>query len=190
MTHRKSDNGRRRSLYCTPPILVLLIFTCGAGDRVPGQDREGSPKPAYLNPSLPLERRVDDLVSRMTMEEKASQLVNAASAIPRLHGPAYNWRSEALHGVAFAGKATVFPEPIGLAASWDATLIREMADVIGTEARAKHNEARDLSQVTEVGDRIIRPGEYQVSVGGGQPGTGASTSEARFSIEGERKLPE
>ena len=77
----------------------------------------------------------------MTLEEKASQLVNQARAIPRLQVPAYDWWSEALHGVANAGTATVFPEPIGLAATFDAPLIHEMAVVISTEARAKHNQA-------------------------------------------------
>jgi beta-glucosidase len=97
--------------------------------------------PPYLNPSLPLNERVDDLVSRMTLEEKASQLVNQARAIPRLQVPAYDWWSEALHGVANAGTATVFPEPIGLAATFDSPLIHDMAVVISTEARAKHNQA-------------------------------------------------
>ena len=77
----------------------------------------------------------------MTLEEKASQLVNQARAIPRLQVPAYDWWSEALHGVARAGTATVFPEPIGLAATFDDALIHEMAVVIGTEARAKHDQA-------------------------------------------------
>jgi len=95
----------------------------------------------YLDPSQPINVRVDDLVGRMTLEEKASQLVNQARAIPRLQVPAYDWWSEALHGVANAGKATVFPEPIGLAATFDDSLIHEMAIVIGTEARAKHNQA-------------------------------------------------
>jgi beta-glucosidase len=95
----------------------------------------------YLDPSQPTDVRVDDLIKRMTLEEKASQLVNQARAIPRLQVPAYDWWSEALHGVARAGTATVFPEPIGLAATFDDPLIHEMAVVIGTEARAKHNQA-------------------------------------------------
>ena len=97
--------------------------------------------PIYLDPSQPINARVDDLVGRMTLEEKASQLVNQARAIPRLQVPSYDWWSEALHGVANAGKATVFPEPIGLAATFDDPLIHEMAIIIGTEARAKHNQA-------------------------------------------------
>ena len=95
----------------------------------------------YSDPSQPIKVRVDDLVKQMTLEEKASQLVNQARAIPRLQVPAYDWWSEALHGVANAGTATVFPEPIGLAATFDGPLIHEMAIVIGTEARAKHDQA-------------------------------------------------
>jgi beta-glucosidase len=97
--------------------------------------------PVYLDPSQPTDVRVNDLIGRMTLEEKASQLVNQARAIPRLQVPAYDWWSEALHGVAAAGTATVFPEPIGLAATFDDSLIHQMAIVIGTEARAKHNQA-------------------------------------------------
>jgi beta-glucosidase len=97
--------------------------------------------PIYLDSSKPVEVRVDDLIRRMTLEEKASQLVNQARAIPRLNVPQYDWWSEALHGVARAGTATVFPEPVGLAATFDEPIIHEMAVVIGTEARAKHNQA-------------------------------------------------
>jgi beta-glucosidase len=97
--------------------------------------------PLYLDPAQPVSVRVDDLISKMTLEEKASQLVNQARAIPRLQVPAYDWWSEALHGVARAGTATVFPEPIGLAATFDPALIHDMAVVIGTEGRAKHNQA-------------------------------------------------
>src|SRR2546430_11646376 len=70
----------------------------------------------YLDPTQPVEARVTDLIGKMTLEEKASQLINQARAIPRLEVPAYDWWSEALHGVARAGTATVFPEPIRLAA--------------------------------------------------------------------------
>jgi beta-glucosidase len=100
------------------------------------------PAPApYLDSSQPINVRVDDLISGMTLEEKASQLVNQSRAIPRLQVPEYDWWSEALHGVARAGTATVFPEPIGLAATFDSPLIHDMATVIGLEARAKHNQA-------------------------------------------------
>ena len=116
-------------------IIFMIVGACTA------QTARPSDVPAYLDPSRPVDVRVDDLVSRMTLEEKASQLVNQARAIPHLEVPAYDWWSEALHGVARAGTATVFPEPIGLAATFDVPLIHEMAVVVGTEARAKHNQA-------------------------------------------------
>ncbi len=95
----------------------------------------------YQDPSAPLDARVQDLLHRMTTEEKIAQLVNHAPAIPRLGVPEYDWWNEALHGVARSGVATVFPQTIGLAATWDTPLIHRMADVISTEARAKHNQA-------------------------------------------------
>src|ERR1035437_6074527 len=94
----------------------------------------------YQNPALPPEQRAADLVSRMTLEEKLRQMQNSAPAIPRLGVPVYNWWNEALHGVA-SGRATVFPEPIGLGATWDADLVHRVADAISTEARAKYHEA-------------------------------------------------
>src|SRR5262252_9375006 len=121
-------------------IVAFLIVAC-TRTHVMGQASNSAAALPYLNPSLPVETRVNDLISRMTLEEKASQLVNQARAIPRLHVPAYDWWSEALHGVARAGTATVFPEPIGLAATFDVPLIYDMAVVIGTEARVKHNKA-------------------------------------------------
>src|SRR5215212_11782499 len=94
--------------------------------------------PPYKNPNLPIEQRVDDLVSRLTLEEKVAQMMNATPAIERLGIPAYDYWNEALHGVARSGVATVFPQAIGLAATWDTKLIYDVADVISTEARAKH----------------------------------------------------
>jgi beta-glucosidase len=96
--------------------------------------------PPYKNPSLPIEQRVDDLVARMTLEEKISQMMNAAGRIERLGVPEYEWWNEGLHGVARAGIATVFPQAIGLAATWDPVLVHQVADVVSTEARAKHHE--------------------------------------------------
>ena len=95
----------------------------------------------WLNPDLSAEKRAADLVARMTLEEKVLQMQNSAPAIPRLNIPAYDWWNEALHGVARAGQATVFPQAIGLAATWDTGLMHRVADVISTEARAKYNEA-------------------------------------------------
>jgi beta-glucosidase len=95
---------------------------------------------AFLNPDLPAEVRAADLVGRLTLQEKVLQMQDAAPAIPRLGIPAYDWWSEALHGVARAGRATVFPQAIGLAATWDAELMHRVADVISSEARAKFNQ--------------------------------------------------
>jgi beta-glucosidase len=95
----------------------------------------------YLDPDLPLEERVSDLVARMTLDEKVSQMLYNASAIERLGIPEYNWWNEALHGVARAGRATVFPQAIGLAATWDADLMFRVATAISDEARAKHHDA-------------------------------------------------
>ena len=93
--------------------------------------------PAYLDPLLPAEQRAADLVKRMTVEEKVTQLTNQSRAIERLKVPAYNWWSEALHGVASSG-TTEFPEPVGLAATFDTDAIHRMAVAIGIEGRIKH----------------------------------------------------
>ena len=118
-------------------VLLLLVFSCCSAA---GQQASSATdaKPAYLNPDLPVDQRVDDLVSRMTLEEKASQVVHQAAAIPRLNVPAYNWWTESLHGVA-SGIATVFPEPVGLAATFDPPLSHDMATVISTEALPKQS---------------------------------------------------
>ncbi|MHB1796666.1 MAG: glycoside hydrolase family 3 protein, partial [Acidobacteriaceae bacterium] len=95
----------------------------------------------YLNPAIPIQQRVDDLVSKMTLAEKVSQMQNHAAAIPRLGVAEYDWWSEALHGVARSGYATVFPQAIGMAATWDAPLIHLEAHVIGIEGRGRYNSA-------------------------------------------------
>jgi beta-glucosidase len=97
-------------------------------------------QPAFLNTSLPFEQRAADLVSRLTLEEKVQQMKDVAPAIERLGVPAYNWWNEALHGVARSGLATVFPQAIGFAATWNDSLVFRMASVISDEARAKHHE--------------------------------------------------
>ena len=73
----------------------------------------------YMDPAIPVDRRVDDLIGRMTLEEKVQQMRDHAPAIPRLGVPKYDWWNEGLHGVAFAGYATEFPQVIGMAATWD-----------------------------------------------------------------------
>lgn len=121
---------------------ALLLAVCLLGGlRSNAQTAGATSNAPYMNPTLPVDVRVDDLVSRMTLEEKASQLVNQARAIPRLNVAEYDYWSEGLHGVAAAGIATVFPQAIALGATWDAPLLHDVATVIGTEARAKHHDA-------------------------------------------------
>ncbi len=93
----------------------------------------------YTDASLPIAVRVNDLVSRMSLSEKVSQLMNGAPAIPSLGVPAYNYWSEGLHGIAREGIATVFPQAIAMAATFDPDLVHSMGNVVGTEARAKFN---------------------------------------------------
>jgi beta-glucosidase len=111
------------------------IIFCGAA--VPSAFAQEAENPAYLNTNLPAHQRAVDLVHRMTLEEKASQLVNQSRAIQRLKVPAYNWWSEALHGVINRG-ITEYPEPIGLAATFDAPGVQLMGHQIGIEGRIRH----------------------------------------------------
>jgi beta-glucosidase len=115
-------------------IIATGMMMCGGAWAAIAQDLPLQP---YLDVSRPAEQRAADLVHRMTLEEKATQLVNQARAIPRLNVPAYDWWSESLHGVMVDG-TTEFPEPIGLAATFDPAAIQQMAEVIGTEGRIKH----------------------------------------------------
>lgn len=113
-------------------LLVLLVLADSCSD-----NKKGEVVP-YLNTELSVKARVDDLVSRMTLDEKIAQMVNDAPAIERLGVPSYNWWSEGLHGVARAGLATVFPQAIGLGATWDENLLYDVSTAIADEARAKH----------------------------------------------------
>ncbi|MFN2305080.1 MAG: glycoside hydrolase family 3 protein, partial [Anaerolineales bacterium] len=98
-------------------------------------------QPLYLNPDVLVIERSKDLIARMTLAEKVSQLLNAAPAIERLGIPKYDWWNEALHGVARAGIATVFPQAIGIAATWNEDLVLRMANAISDEGRAKYHES-------------------------------------------------
>ena len=132
-------------------LFSLVNFSfLDAGAQIPVQSPLPPPTPEQIkaaaampfrNPALPIDQRVDDLVGRMTLEEKVSQMIDRAAAIPRLDVPAYNWWNEGLHGIARSGYATVFPQAIGNAATWDASLVNRIATVVSTEARAKYNDA-------------------------------------------------
>ncbi|HYM93514.1 MAG TPA: glycoside hydrolase family 3 N-terminal domain-containing protein [Chitinophagaceae bacterium] len=112
-------------------FVLFSISTCKTKDKY---------KFPFLNPDLSIEERVNDLVGRMTLDEKISQMMNAAPAIPRLNIPEYNWWNECLHGVARAGLATVFPQAIGLGATWDDSMMFRVSTAISDEARAKHHD--------------------------------------------------
>ena len=96
----------------------------------------------FRDPAQPIDKRAADIVSKLTLEEKAAQMQDSAPAIPRLGIPAYAYWNEALHGVARAGEATVFPQAIGMAASWDKELLLAEGKTIAVEARAKYNQAQ------------------------------------------------
>jgi beta-glucosidase len=132
----KGEKRMNSSFWFHAALSLAVCMACIFGfGRTP--EFEGPP---YLNPDLPVSVRVDDLVVRMTLDEKISQTLNSAPAIERLGIPAYEWWNEALHGVARAGIATVFPQAIGLAAMWDEAQLLRVATAISDEARAKHHE--------------------------------------------------
>lgn len=119
-------------------ILSIGLLLVSLSIRLAGQSAPAGP--AFLNPDLPVEQRVGDLLSRMTLDEKISQLSYDAPGIERLALSPYNWWNECLHGVARAGYATVFPQAVSMAASWNRQLIKEVGVVTADEARAKHHE--------------------------------------------------
>src|SRR6202000_3578129 len=114
-----------RTTLCVFALTLALTF-CASSPAQSQSASSSTEKPTYLNPDLPAEQRAADLVHRMTLEEKATQLVKQARAIPRLNIPAYDWWSDSLHGVAVNG-TTEFPEPIGLGAGFDATGAHQQA---------------------------------------------------------------
>jgi beta-glucosidase len=122
-------------------LALLSVLLPGGGLWAAADTPAAADNPLYLQTALPVATRVADLVSRMTLEEKISQLNNDARAIPRLHVPGYNYWNEALHGVARDGIATVFPQAIGIAATFDTPLIKRMGADIAQEARAKYDLA-------------------------------------------------
>lgn len=124
------DIHRSTGFILRLPVVILFLLSC-----VVLAEPE---QPRYQDTSLSFKARAQDLVAHMTLEEKIPQLINDAPAIPRLGVREYNWWNEGLHGVAALGDATVFPQAIGMAATWDDQLIHQTADIISTEFRAKH----------------------------------------------------
>lgn len=131
---------KRLSLFC----ILFVILSAGA------QDYRSFP---MWDPKLPVEKRVNDVVSRLTLEEKVAQMLNATPAISRLGIPAYDWWNEVLHGVARTPyKVTSYPQAIGMAATWDTNSLYRMADFSALEGRAIHNKAIELNKT---GDRYV-----------------------------------
>ena len=135
-----SSFKKRFALAIIPLALTLASCTKVHSQQVVRAESTGHNQPDYLNTALPLDSRVNALVESMTLEEKVAQMYNDAPAITRLGVPAYDYWNEALHGVARAGEATVFPQAIGLAAMWDRAFLNQVATVISDEGRAKHHE--------------------------------------------------
>ncbi len=138
-------------------VLTLILFGCS----------QKSVKEAahydfpFQNPSLNQDERIDDLISRLTLKEKASLMLYNSPAIERLGISEYNWWNECLHGVARAGKATVFPQAIGLAATFDEELIYQVATAISEEARAKHHEAVKMGNRAQYNGLVILDTQHQ-----------------------------
>lgn len=123
--------------FKTLAIKLIGVFMLMVTPNADAQDKKDFP---FLNTKLSTDKRVDDLLNRMTLKEKIEQMMNAAPAIDRLGIPEYNWWNECLHGVARAGLATVFPQAIGLGATWDEALMLQVSTAISDEARAKYHD--------------------------------------------------
>jgi beta-glucosidase len=137
-----------RKILCASLLSFSLLPSCFSQTNTPApalppteEQITAAATMPFRNPNLLIGQRVDDLVGRLTLEEKVSQLIDRAAAIPRLDIPAYNWWNEGLHGIARSGYATLFPQAIGNAATWDAPLLESVGTVVSTEARAKFNDA-------------------------------------------------
>ena len=122
-------------------VFALIFLALVVAAVLAVQPRVAADDFPFRNPALPLDQRIDDLVSRLTLEEKVRLMVERGAPVARLGIPAFPWWNEALHGVARTGRATVFPQAIGLAATWDTGLMLRVSTAISDEARAMHHAA-------------------------------------------------
>jgi beta-glucosidase len=129
----KPASNRNCAPRLTAMLLVFVVALAASGC-------VAADTPLWLNPDKPIPDRVKDLLGRMTVEQRADQITETVKPVPSIGLPGYDYWNECLHGVARAGVATVFPQAIGMAATWDTALVHQEADVIATEARAKHRE--------------------------------------------------
>jgi beta-glucosidase len=133
--------------------LCTLLISCVLAISLPGHSQSGNDKIPFWDYKLSFEQRAKDIVSRLTLEEKVAQMLNAAPAIPRFDIPAYDWWNEILHGVARTPyRVTVFPQAIAMAATWDTGSLSKMADYSALEGRAIHNKAIEANKT---GDRYV-----------------------------------
>ena len=124
------------------PAILLVTTSCQKSiTRNQSRVNPAVEQMPFMDPKLPIDERVTDLIGRMTLAEKVSQMSYDSPAIERLGVPAYNWWNECLHGVARAGRATVFPQAIGMAATFDEDLILQVSNAISDEARAMYQAA-------------------------------------------------
>jgi len=141
---------RRTSIRLALCSSVALVAACWSGSSL-GQIAASGAVAVQQNPRAEAETKAKALIAKMTLEEKVYQLMNVAPAIPRLGIPAYNWWTESLHGAIGAVATTNFPEPIGLAATFDAPLIHEVAGTVSTEVRALHTLGRQTGHLGHIG---------------------------------------
>ena len=147
---KKNGAGMVRKPSLVLPVL-LVVLHMAAQQAPPLRECAGSLTPAELD------RRIDGLIAQMTPEERIAQLQDRAPAIQRLGIPAYNWWNEGLHGIARNGYATVFPQAIGLASTFDPALLKQVGEVVGTEARAKFNPHQAADSARYAGLTIWSP---------------------------------
>lgn len=135
----------QRSSLMTRCALGLALLTCSVGAAPQGSQpqAQAAPLPLYLDPSQPTEKRVADLIGRLTLEEKAAQLNHLNNGIPRLHIPMWGGWNQTLHGVWSRQPTTLFPAPIAMGASWDPLLVHSVAKAMSDEARALYNDGAE-----------------------------------------------
>ena len=127
-------------------LAIITVFSCRQQEQ-----KKSTYRYPFQDPSLDIEKRLDDLMPRMTLDEKILQMMSDAPAIDSLGIPAYNWWSEGAHGVARFGNVSVFPQPIAMAATFDEELVQQISSAIGDEARAKFNAAVKNNNRTQYG---------------------------------------